>query len=107
MPTLLGALKVSDVPPGAMKLIKAGGSEVVVANVGGEFCAFGNICPHEGGPLAEGELDGDEVVCPWHYTRFDVRTGVAIEGVTDEPIPVYATRIDGDQILVEGTEGAG
>lgn len=101
MPKLLGTLKVSDVPPGAMKLMKVGDLEVAIANVDGRFCAFGNICPHEGGPLVEGELEGNEVICPWHFTHFDVFTGEAIEGVTDEPIPVYAVRIDGDEVKVE------
>jgi 3-phenylpropionate/trans-cinnamate dioxygenase ferredoxin component len=102
VPKLLGALKVPDVPPGAMRLVGDDGSEIVVANVDGQFCAFGNVCPHEGGPLVEGELDGDGVICPWHFTRFDVRTGEAIEGVTDEPIPVYEVTVEGDQVLVHG-----
>jgi nitrite reductase/ring-hydroxylating ferredoxin subunit len=96
----LGALKISEVPVGTMKLIKVADAEVVVANVDGRFCAFGNICPHEGGPLVEGELEGNVVICPWHFTQFDVFTGEAIEGVTDEPIPVYAVRVEGDEIQV-------
>jgi nitrite reductase/ring-hydroxylating ferredoxin subunit len=107
MPKLLGTLKVSDIPPGVMKLIKADDLEVAVANVGGEFCAFGNICPHEGGPLVEGELEGNEVICPWHFTRFDVFSGEVIDGVTDEPIPVYAVRVEGDEVRVEAPGSGG
>jgi len=107
MPKLLGELKISDVPPGAMKLIKVEDLEVVVANVDGRFCAFGNICPHEGGPLAEGELEGNVVTCPWHFTRFDVFTGEVIDGVTDEPIPVYAVRVEGDEVRVEAPGNGG
>ena len=107
MPKLLGALKISDLPASAMKLMKVGDLEVAVANVDGRFCAFGNICPHEGGPLAEGELEGNIVTCPWHFTRFDVFTGEVVDGVTDEPIPVYEVRVEGDQILVEAAESAG
>jgi 3-phenylpropionate/trans-cinnamate dioxygenase ferredoxin component len=102
MPKLLGALKLSDVAPGTMRLVGDDESGIVVANIDGQFCAFANVCPHEGGPLVEGELDRDGVICPWHFTRFDVRTGVAIEGVTDAPIPVYEVVVEGDQILVHG-----
>lgn len=91
-------LKTSEVAPGEMKLV--GGTDIVVANVDGKFCAFGNLCPHEDGPLCEGELDGDVVTCPWHFTEFNVRTGEAIEGVTDEPIPVYEVRVVGEEIQV-------
>ena len=99
-----GVLKKSEIAPGEMKLVTIAGAEVVVANVGGEFCAFGNSCPHEEGPLVEGELEGDSVICPWHFTRFDVRTGKALEGLTDEPIPVYEVRVEGDEIQVAGRD---
>ena len=107
MPGFSIVLKVSDVPVGAMKLIKDKDAEIVVVNVDGEFCAFGNICPHEGGPLAEGELEGNVITCPWHFTRFDVRTGEVIDGVTDEPIPVYEVRVVGDDIQVKAPGDAG
>jgi len=93
-------LKTSALSPGEMKAVTVAGTQVVVANVDGRFCAFGGICPHEEGPLAEGELDGDVVTCPWHFTEFNVLTGEALEGVTDEPIPVYDVRIEGDDVQV-------
>jgi nitrite reductase/ring-hydroxylating ferredoxin subunit len=97
-------LKTSEVSPGEMKLVDVAGTDVVVANVDGKFCAFGNICPHEEGPLVEGELDGDVVTCPWHFTEFNVLTGEVIEGLTDEPIPVYEVRVEGDDIQVARPE---
>ncbi len=93
--------KASDVAAGDMKLVMVDGEELVIANVGGEFFAFSNTCPHEGGPLSEGELDGDLVACPWHFTIFNVRSGEAEEdGVTDEPVPTYEVRTDGDDIQI-------
>jgi nitrite reductase/ring-hydroxylating ferredoxin subunit len=100
-------LKTSEVSPGEMKLVDVAGTDVVVANVDGKFCAFGNICPHEGGPLVEGELEGNVVICPWHFTQFDVVTGEVIDGVTDEPIPVYAVRVEGDEVRVEAPGNGG
>ena len=93
--------KASEVAPGDMKLVGVDGEEVVIANVGGEYFAFSNTCTHEGGPLVEGELDGDIVTCPWHSTPFNVKTGEAQEGgVTDDPVSVYEVHLDGDDIKI-------
>lgn len=93
-------LKTSDLGPGEMRAVTVGGTEIVIANVEGRFCAFGGMCPHEEGPLVEGELDGDVVTCPWHFTEFNVLTGDVLEGVTDEPIPVYDVRVEGNDVQV-------
>ena len=93
--------RASEIAPGEMKLVDVDGEEVVIANVDGEYFAFSNTCTHEGGPLVEGELDGDIVTCPWHSTPFNVKTGEAQEGgVTDDPVPVYEVRLDGDDIQI-------
>ncbi len=51
------------------------GKEVAIFCVGGRYFATDNLCPHEGGPLAEGNLEGDSVTCPWHGWQFDVVSG--------------------------------
>jgi nitrite reductase/ring-hydroxylating ferredoxin subunit len=100
MSDFVSVLKRSELGPGEMKLVEVDGTDVVVANIDGRFCAFGNICPHEEGPLVEGELDGDVVTCPWHFTEFNVLTGEVLEGLTDEPIRVYELRVEGDDVQV-------
>ncbi len=93
--------KASEVALGEMKLVDVNGEEVVIANVDGKYFAFSNSCTHEGGPLVEGELIGDIVTCPWHFTPFNVKTGEAQEGgVTDDPVPVYEVRLEGDDIQI-------
>ena len=93
--------KTSDIVPGEMKLVEVDGEEVVIANVGGDFFAFSNECTHEGGPLADGELEGHVVTCPWHFTPFNVMTGKAMEGgVTDDPVATYEVRLEGDDIQI-------
>ena len=57
------------------KLVEAGGHRIAVFNVGGSYYAIENTCPHRGGPLAEGMVVGEEVICPWHGSRFNVKTG--------------------------------
>ncbi len=92
--------KTEEIAPGAMKLIDLDGEEVVIANVDGAFFAFGNVCTHVGGPLAEGLLKGETVTCPWHFTVFDVKSGKPMEGPGARPVPTYVVRVEGDDIQV-------
>ena len=55
--------------------VVAAGRAFCVANVDGTICVLNGECPHEGGPLGEGTLEGGRVVCPWHNYAFDARTG--------------------------------
>ena len=94
-------MNTTDLAPGKMKPVDLDGEEIAIANVDGEYFAFNNTCPHVGGPLAEGELEGDIVTCPWHSTPFNVRTGEAQEGgVTDDPVSTYEVRLEGDDIQI-------
>ena len=92
--------KMADIAPGEMKVFDVEGTEVAVANVEGAYFAIANSCPHEGGPLAEGEIEGMTVVCPWHFTAFDITTGKALEGVTEDSVKTYIVRLEGDDILI-------
>jgi nitrite reductase/ring-hydroxylating ferredoxin subunit len=67
--------KVSDLTEGSMTHVTAGGKEVLIANVKGNFYAMGNICTHAGAELHEGELNGNELKCPWHGAKWDITTG--------------------------------
>jgi 3-phenylpropionate/trans-cinnamate dioxygenase ferredoxin subunit len=89
-----------DVPAGEMLIVKIEGDEIVLANVGGEIFAFGNECTHRGGPLGEGLLEGEEVECPFHQGRFNVKTGEAVQDPPTEPVPTYRVQVEGDDILV-------
>jgi nitrite reductase/ring-hydroxylating ferredoxin subunit len=75
MPKFVPVSRVDQIPPGTSKAFAVGDYEVAVFNVGGTFYAIENTCPHQGGPLSEGWLEGPIVTCPWHAWCFDVRTG--------------------------------
>jgi len=89
-----------DVPAGEMLIVEIEGEEIVLANVDGQIYAFGNGCTHRGGPLGEGLLEGDEVECPFHQGRFNVKTGEAVQEPPTEPVPTYEVQMDGDDIKV-------
>jgi nitrite reductase/ring-hydroxylating ferredoxin subunit len=75
MPRFVPVTRVEQLPPGMFKAFAVGDYEVVLFNVGGTFYAIENTCPHQGGPLVDGWLDGAIVTCPWHAWCFDVRNG--------------------------------
>ena len=89
-----------DVSAGEMLIVEVAGEEIVLANVNGEIYAFGGECTHKGGPLGEGLLEGDEVECPFHQGRFNVKTGEAVQEPPTEPVPTYEVQMDGDDIKV-------
>lgn len=93
--------QVSDVAPGEMIEVQVGGEPVCLANVDGDFFAIHNTCTHRGGPLADGELEGAIVTCPWHAGQFNVRSGEVVASPPAQPIKTYNVRVDGQDILIE------
>ena len=94
-------LDESQVEGIAMRAVDVGGQAVLVTrSVGGELCAIANTCSHFGGPLAEGEREGDIVVCPWHASLFDVCTGKVRGGPAVFPQPRFEARARDGKIEV-------
>ncbi len=93
------AAKVSAVQESGSKIVVAGGKEVALFKLEGKIYALENTCPHRGGPLGEGSLEGSEVTCPWHAWTFDVKTGVC-QTVPDVKQPQVEAKTDGDDILL-------
>ncbi|HEY6375443.1 MAG TPA: Rieske 2Fe-2S domain-containing protein [Edaphobacter sp.] len=76
------------------------GVGVCLANVGGELSVLDNVCPHRQGPLGQGWVEGEAVVCPWHSWAFHAKTGVA-EYPEGERVGTFAVRVEGEDVLVE------
>ena len=91
----------TDIQPSHMKEVQVDGESICIINVDGKYYAIGNICTHEGGPLADGTLEGYEVECPWHASKFDVRTGEVTNPPASESEPVYQIKVDGNNILIK------
>jgi nitrite reductase/ring-hydroxylating ferredoxin subunit len=98
-----GFVKVAetkDIQPSNMKAVDIAGERVCIANVEGKYYALGNVCTHVGGPLDEGTLEGYEVECPWHGSKFDVRTGEPTRPPARQSVPTYEVKIQDNNILV-------
>jgi 3-phenylpropionate/trans-cinnamate dioxygenase ferredoxin subunit len=87
---------VEELPPGDVKIVRAGELAIGVFNLGGEYYAIEDRCSHDDGPLAEGDFEPDEgvVVCPRHGSRFDLRTGRPLT------LPAYLP-VDTFEVFVE------
>src|SRR5262249_55150383 len=106
MPQWIEVARTSDIPPGKGKVVRVAGRSLALFHVGGEFCAIDNACPHQGGPLGEGELEGEVVECPWHAWRYNVRTGCPVLTPNVATFPVR-TRGDALEIAASDEELAG
>ena len=91
--------ETKDVPAGTGISIETNGKAIALFNCDGTFLAMDDTCPHQGGPLGEGELAGTVVTCPWHEWRFDTRTGVNTDDATCK-VQTYPVKIENGNVLV-------
>jgi len=94
------AAKASELRPGTMKRIDIRGRRILLANVAGRLYAVDDTCTHEEASLSAGVLKGELVKCPLHNSRFNVRTGEALEEPAEEPLRTYPVREESGRILV-------
>ena len=89
-----------ELPNGARKLVEIDGQAIAVFNIAGAYYAIADVCSHDDGPVAEGELIEHEIECPRHGARFDVRTGRVLSFPAIVDIPAYPVKVEGDDILI-------
>ena len=89
-----------DLAPGQGKTVDATGTEIALFNAGGKFLAVANTCPHRGGPLGGGELEGTVLTCPWHGWQFEMTTGATVQD-PQESVPTYRTEVRNGEVFVE------
>jgi nitrite reductase/ring-hydroxylating ferredoxin subunit len=100
MSSFVKAAHITDIPAGQSRLIRQDGRKIVLFNVEGQFYALDNSCPHNDGPICDGQIVGDTVICPNHCWEFDIRTGRA-KGVSGYRIRTYGLKLEGDEIYIE------
>ena len=101
----LDAGRPGELAPGRMKRIDHRGLRLLLANVDGRFYATDDTCTHEDASLSAGSLRGECVKCPLHGSRFNVRTGEALEEPAERNLRTYPVRLEGERVLV-GLRGA-
>jgi NADPH-dependent 2,4-dienoyl-CoA reductase/sulfur reductase-like enzyme/nitrite reductase/ring-hydroxylating ferredoxin subunit len=94
-------LNINELPEGEMKAVSAGEQEVLLLNVAGEISALFPKCTHYGAPLADGLLNGNRIICPWHHACFDARTGKHLEAPGIDGLPSYEVEVRGEEIWVD------
>ncbi|WP_433292002.1 Rieske (2Fe-2S) protein [Actinoplanes sp. CA-030573] len=96
---------IHDIPPGEGRAFAVGGETVAVFRLrDGSVRATSAVCPHRGGPIADGQIDLKQIVCPLHLYAWDLTTGCSLSGQPD--ISVFSVRVDGDRLYLALPGGA-
>lgn len=94
------AIAESELAEGELTRTEVNGTAVMLLKQGNHIYATSAVCPHVGGPLDEGELNGSCVTCPWHFSEFDLASGKVIHGPATTPLATYETRVSDGAIQV-------
>ena len=100
MSDFIKVAETSDIPTGRAKVVAVGNRRIAVCNVDGQFFAIDDLCTHDGGPLDQGELEGDVIECPRHGARFNVRTGKVLALPAVKALNTYPLRVEDNEIQV-------
>ncbi len=91
----------SELPAeGEAKEFTVNGKVICVANVNGSISAMDNVCLHRGGPLGQGVIEGDKLVCPWHGWQYNPATGEAVQNPAMK-VSVFPLKVEGEDVLVQ------
>ena len=115
MGNFIAVCKADEVKAGQVKEVAVQGRAILIANVGGKYYAVAGRCPHLGGRLAQGKLDGTMITCPKHGSRFDITDGHVVRWLKqsgllskvgrivkpERPLIAYKTKIEGGEVMVE------
>jgi len=90
---------VNDLPVGRTRTVSVGDRRIALCRTAKGFFALDNTCPHRGGPLGDGDLIADELICPWHLWGFDVASGTCL-GNREVSVLTHEVKIESDRVLV-------
>ena len=94
----VGSIEALSATP--LRAMKIHGQELALSCRDGKIGAVSNLCNHAGGPLGEGRMDGDYIVCPWHNWKFHRRTGLGEPGFEEDAVPAFPVREEAGRVLV-------
>lgn len=93
--------RADAVPSGELKQFSVQGIEILLINLNSRLYCLDARCTHAGAPLAEGELTGDVLTCPWHGSKFHITDGSVVRGPAENPLRVYPHIVKENQVFVE------
>ena len=93
--------RVAELPEGSRRVVRLDDQPIAVFHLDDGWYAIDDVCTHDGGPVAEGRLEGCIIECPRHGATFDVKTGAALTFPAVSPVATYAVRVVGDEVQVE------
>lgn len=93
MSAWIDVARVDDLPAGERRVVDVDGVMIAVFNLEGNYYAIEDVCTHDGGELASGELEGDEIVCPRHGARFCIRTGEVKAPPAVQAVDVFPVQV--------------
>jgi len=97
----IDVVPISELPAGGRKVVHSEIGPIAIFNLAGELFAIEDLCTHDGGELASGTLNGDQIICPRHGSRFCIRTGKVLTPPAYEDIETFPTRIENKIIQVD------
>ena len=100
-PDFTEVAKAADLAPGARKVIVVDGERYVLVNLDSEFAAILDECGHASGLLSKGKLEGDVIVCPRHFARYDFRTGALVDGPPAANVPVCEVEVEDGAVYLK------
>jgi 3-phenylpropionate/trans-cinnamate dioxygenase ferredoxin subunit len=92
--------KVEDFLPGTVRTVEIEGTAIAVFNLNDHYYAIEDVCSHEAETLSDGEVEGEEIVCPRHGAHFSILTGAAVSPPAYEPVTTFPVQVEGGMVKV-------
>jgi nitrite reductase/ring-hydroxylating ferredoxin subunit len=90
-----------ELSPGQAKRVDVDGKVIALFNLEGHYYSIDDACPHRGGPLSQGPVEGEVVTCPWHGSKFNVTSGDVLTPPARNAVSSYRVRVSGSDVEVE------
>ena len=97
----LDVANIAELPPGTRRVVDVDGVAVAVFNLDGAYYAIKDACPHDGGELANGKLEGEVIICPRHGARFSIKTGAVLGPPAYEDLQTFTLRVAAGKLQIE------
>jgi 3-phenylpropionate/trans-cinnamate dioxygenase ferredoxin subunit len=101
MPEWVDVAWVEDFPSGTVRTVQIEGTPIAVFNLNGRYYAIEDQCSHEAETLSDGEVAGEEIICPRHGAHFSIPTGAALSPPAYEPVATFPVRVEGGMVMVK------